>query len=70
MAAQGKWKDVEWKVDQVIWGENDQIFPVSEAEQLVALTGATLSVIPKTAHCPFVEKPREFEAIILPLLGR
>lgn len=68
--SQGEWSGENWNVDHVIWGENDLIFPVSEAEQLVEITGATLAVIPKTAHCPFVEKPREFQNVILPLLGR
>jgi pimeloyl-ACP methyl ester carboxylesterase len=69
MESQGNFTDVEWKIDHVIWGSNDEIFPLSEAEELVDLTGATLSVIPNTAHCPFVERPSDFVKIILPLLG-
>ena len=62
--------DVQWKVDALIWGEFDEIFPLQEAHELKKETGAELHVIRNTAHCPFVEKPKEFINIFIPLLSQ
>ena len=62
--------DVQWKVDELIWGEFDEIFPLQEARELQQETGAGLHVIRNTAHCPFVEKPREFVKMFIPLLSQ
>ena len=70
ISSQEQYLEYSWNVDYVIWGEFDQIFPLSEARELVEKTGANLSIIPKTAHCPFVEKPKEFQQILLPILDR
>ena len=61
--------DVQWKVDALIWGEFDEIFPLQEAHELEKETGAQLHVIRNTAHCPFVEKPNEFIKMFTPMLS-
>ena len=69
LASESQFVDVEWKVDSLIWGAYDEIFPIQEAHELSALTGAEIRVIEDTAHCPFVEKPKEFLDVFLPLLS-
>ena len=62
--------DVQLRVDALIWGEFDEIFPLQEAYELQNKTGAELFVISNTAHCPFVERPKEFINQFLPLLSK
>ena len=68
--ARSLYQDVEWRVDHIIWGEFDPIFPLEEAHELSVLTNATVAVIPRTAHCPFVEKSRVFLDVFLPMIDR
>lgn len=70
IASQARYAAQEIRVDYVIWGEFDQIFPLSEAHELVEKTQAHLDVIPNTAHCPFVEEPKKFQQLLLPILDR
>jgi pimeloyl-ACP methyl ester carboxylesterase len=41
----------------IIWGEKDDLLPVSDAQMWVSMTGATLSVYPQIGHMPMVECP-------------
>jgi len=70
MNARSMYQGVEWHVDHILWGEFDTIFPAQEALELGELTGATVDILPQTAHCPFVEKPEEFLDVFLPILDR
>ena len=70
LRARDSFTDMEWKVDALVWGEFDEIFPLQEAYELKEKTGAELHVIRNTAHCPFVEKPNEFRRLFIPLLSQ
>ena len=70
LQSRDSFSDVEWKVDALIWGEFDEIFPLQEAHELKRETGAELQVIRNTAHCPFVEKPEAFINIFIPMLSK
>lgn len=54
----------------LIWGQYDKVFPLSEGEELAAVSGAELVVIPDTAHGPNFEEPERFNEIVLGWLGR
>jgi pimeloyl-ACP methyl ester carboxylesterase len=42
----------------LVWGENDQIFPLRHAEVASRVCNARLAVIPQCGHLPEVEQPR------------
>jgi len=48
----------------VVWGEHDPVFPLANGTALAEALGATLAVIPDTAHGPCIERPREFNAVV------
>jgi 3-oxoadipate enol-lactonase len=53
----------------VLVGEEDQPDMRAIAERLEReIPGARLATIPATAHVPSMERPREFEALVLPFL--
>ncbi|CAL0305750.1 unnamed protein product [Lupinus luteus] len=54
----------------IIWGENDQLFPVQMAHELkeVISKKARLELIKEASHAPQMEKPREFNNVILKFL--
>ena len=53
----------------VIVGEEDQPDMQAIGDRLAAeIPGARLATIPATAHVPSMERPREFEALVLPFL--
>ncbi|XP_061374950.1 uncharacterized protein LOC133317139 isoform X2 [Gastrolobium bilobum] len=54
----------------VIWGENDQVFPVQIAKELkeVISKKARLEFIKEASHVPQIEKPGEFNNIVLNFL--
>jgi pimeloyl-ACP methyl ester carboxylesterase len=53
----------------VIWGENDDLVPLTLGRQLHArLAGAHLHVLPGTNHFCMFEKPREFNQALLAFL--
>ncbi|KAG5045093.1 hypothetical protein JHK86_014499 [Glycine max] len=54
----------------IVWGEQDQIFPVQLAHELkeVISKNARLELINETSHVPQMEKPGEFNNIILNFL--
>jgi len=50
---------------QIVWGDNDKVFPLPFGEALHRhIPGSTLTVIPKCGHLPHVEQPDRYKAII------
>ncbi|MEO9532980.1 MAG: alpha/beta hydrolase [Crocinitomicaceae bacterium] len=45
----------------VLWGEFDEVFPITEAQKLSAYLNAELLVIRKAGHAPNLERYRDFE---------
>ncbi len=55
----------------LIWGGEDKAVPLSVGEDCrTALGGPDLLVIPGSNHCPYLERPAEFDAALLPFLAR
>jgi pimeloyl-ACP methyl ester carboxylesterase len=55
----------------IIWGEQDEVFPVEVGKQLHAsIRDSTLVVIKASGHIPMWEKPDETNRAILEFLGR
>lgn len=55
----------------LIWGESDQLIPLSFAEQLKSeLPVARLTKIPKCGHVPHQERPEEFARVLSKVLDR
>lgn len=53
----------------LIWGDQDSITPVEDAEALASLIpNSLLLIIPNTGHQPFEEAPDEFNQILLSIL--
>ncbi|GAU26686.1 hypothetical protein TSUD_314630 [Trifolium subterraneum] len=54
----------------ILWGEDDQIFPVQMAHELkeVISKNAKIELIKEASHVPQIEKPEEFNKIILKFL--
>lgn len=54
----------------LIWGENDDVIPVSQAETLGAqLSGSEFVVIPDGSHAPYDDHPEEFSDVLLGFLS-
>jgi len=53
----------------VVWGEEDDVFPVDVGRRLAAHQGARFETIPNTKHLPIAEAPETFDAIVLPHLA-
>lgn len=55
----------------VIHGERDPICPAGAGRALAeAIPGARLSILPGAGHAPFLSRPRELAAALLPFLDR
>jgi abhydrolase domain-containing protein 6 len=53
----------------VIWGENDGLIPVKHAGVIAPkIPGSRKILIPECGHCPMIEKPDEFNRIVLEFL--
>ncbi|CAL9231102.1 unnamed protein product [Arabidopsis halleri] len=54
----------------LIWGEQDQVFPLKMAHDLKEMLGSktTLKIIQKTSHIPQMEKSKEFNGIVMSFL--
>ncbi|KAI4337197.1 hypothetical protein L6164_015643 [Bauhinia variegata] len=54
----------------ILWGEHDQIFPVDMATELQGVIGkkARLELITEASHVPQIEKPAEFNNVVLKFL--
>lgn len=49
----------------ILWGSDDEVFPLSSGQRLAAQTGGQLVVIPRAAHGPMTERPRAFNAALM-----
>lgn len=54
----------------VVTGAHDQPSQLAGALAIAAATGAEASEIPGTAHLPSLERPQEFEGVVLPFVER
>jgi pimeloyl-ACP methyl ester carboxylesterase len=54
----------------VLWGENDALVPVHHADVIAGgIPGARKVVLPECGHCPMIEKPEEFNRIVMEFIG-
>lgn len=49
----------------ILWGSDDEVFPLSSGQRLAAQTGGQLVVIPETAHGPMTERPDAFNSALI-----
>ena len=55
----------------VMWGENDKLIPVEQADQLVSAVGrGEKLVLPGAGHAAYMEKTPEFHTALLRFLAR
>ena len=52
----------------IVWGEQDEMIPVKNAEEYRNIPDSKLQVIPKCGHTPFTEKPEVFSKIAIDFL--
>jgi pimeloyl-ACP methyl ester carboxylesterase len=52
----------------VVWGSDDEVFPLPIGQQLADLLHAELVTIPQTAHAPQIERPEPFNQAVLEFL--
>lgn len=52
----------------LIWGENDRMIPLAYSKEYVEIPNNQLTVIDNCGHTPFVEKPADFNDIVLKFL--
>jgi pimeloyl-ACP methyl ester carboxylesterase len=52
----------------LIWGENDRMIPLAYSKEYIEISGSKLTIIDNCGHTPFVEKPVEFNDIVLKFL--
>jgi pimeloyl-ACP methyl ester carboxylesterase len=48
----------------VIYGENDDAWPLAMQDQMAAELGAQLTIISGAGHCPNEDKPEETAAVL------
>jgi pimeloyl-ACP methyl ester carboxylesterase len=48
----------------VLWGEDDEVFPLALGQRLADREGATLQVIPRSGHALVVERPRRVSSAL------
>ena len=54
----------------LIWGDHDKVLPLDYAEEMARrLPNAKLHVMARTGHVPHREKPREFNELLMKVLG-
>ena len=55
----------------VVWGEEDLVIPPVKAEDVQrALPGSTIHVLPECGHWPHMEKPEDFNRILIDFLSQ
>ncbi len=55
----------------IIWGSEDRVIPASYAEIFArAIPGARLEVMEGAGHLPYVERPEEFNRVVMEFFGR
>lgn len=53
----------------LVWGKQDQVLPVADAEAAVKKMGnARLHIMDQAGHCPQIDKPEEFNTAVLDFL--
>jgi 2-hydroxy-6-oxonona-2,4-dienedioate hydrolase len=52
----------------LIWGDNDRMIPLAYSKEYIEISGSKLTIIDNCGHTPFVEKPVEFNDIVLKFL--
>lgn len=53
----------------LVWGENDDVIPRSQADVLAAqLPGSRLELIPGAGHAPYDDEPDAFADVLIPFL--
>jgi pimeloyl-ACP methyl ester carboxylesterase len=53
-----------------VWGERDEIIPLSVAEEIERTHGVTATRIEGAAHLPYFENPNDFNSALVTFLGR
>ncbi|GLQ61057.1 alpha/beta fold hydrolase [Gluconobacter japonicus] len=54
----------------VIWGQDDQVIPLSDGQDFAAhIPNAHLVIIPHSGHAPSIERPEEFLNAVTPFLA-
>jgi 2-hydroxy-6-oxonona-2,4-dienedioate hydrolase len=53
----------------LIWGENDRMIPLAYSKEYTEIPKSQLIIINSCGHTPFVEKPIEFNNIVLKFLN-
>jgi pimeloyl-ACP methyl ester carboxylesterase len=55
----------------IIWGRNDELIPLAKGEQFrQSISGSKMAVIDQCGHLPEVEKPAEFNQVLMEFLGQ
>ena len=54
----------------LIWGANDRMIPLAYSREYTEIPNSQLTIIDNCGHTPFVEKPAEFNHIVLKFLER
>jgi len=55
----------------LVWGAEDKAVPPSVGEACkAALGGPELAIVADSNHCPYLEQPDAFDAVLLPFLAR
>ncbi len=54
----------------VLWGENDAFVPLKHGHPIAeGIPGAKKAILPECGHVPMIEKPEEFNRIVMEFLG-
>ena len=68
-AQESPWRELELPVE-VIWGDEDTVTPLDQAEHLNSLLkGGNLRILPGVGHIPQVEAPELFQRELLDALS-
>lgn len=54
---------------RVLWGQQDRIIPVAHAEAARAISGACVEVWDGCGHLPMIERPEQFNRLLLEFVG-
>jgi 2-hydroxy-6-oxonona-2,4-dienedioate hydrolase len=54
----------------LIWGANDRMIPLAYSREYTEIPNSQLTIIDNCGHTPFVEKPAEFNNIVLKFLEK
>ena len=61
--------DIKFPPTTIIWGSDDQIFPLSEGEKLAKALDAELKVVPKAGHAPNLDNFKQFQKYLREFLS-